>query len=608
MRRGICTILLVFLAALAAKAQNDTVVFSANGGFYEDVFQLELYNYYPQNHIRYTTNGNRPTADSPIYSEPLVLDGQLYSKSNIYTIVNCPPDEFYMLDSVQHCIVIRAAVFDENNNCISTVKTNSYFIRSLGCDTHGLPVVALCADTLDLFDYHHGIFVPGSWWYSGMPQWTGNYFGKGRDWERRCNVEFYEQDNRGINQEAGLRTHGGASRRFQQKGLKLYAREEYGKKRFKHSFFEDLPINNVKHFCLKPFRCSNWLQSGLNDALCHRVARALDVDVLATRAVTVFLNGEYWGIYYLEEAPDERYLEDHYGHEPDSCNIIKNWKTLDSGDDAGWHDLYDWVEANDLSDSTNFAYFCSKVDLDNLIDYTIFELYSANVDWPANNTRCWQSGNGKWKWIFYDGDGCFFRDWDVFDNIVDSTDNTNSNTNATSTLFYRRLLKNQSFCDEFRARCAEILHSHLNYEHTAPILVSLRKTIEDELPNECHRFHFPASVSVWQADVDKIDAYLRMRNAIFEAQMMAFMDVFEQEIPVALACYPNPSHDEIHLMIESDVAKKSELMLLDITGRCVYRQSVQLYPGLCQFTLCPDLSAGLYVLRVENHALKVVVQ
>ena len=102
----VCWILIAF----SGLAQNDSIIFSVPGGFYEDVFQLELYNYFPQNHIRYTTNGNRPTPQSPLYEETLVLNQQLYSKSNIYTIVNCPENEFYLPDSVQHCIVIRAAV------------------------------------------------------------------------------------------------------------------------------------------------------------------------------------------------------------------------------------------------------------------------------------------------------------------------------------------------------------------------------------------------------------------------------------------------------------------------------------------------------------------
>ena len=590
--------------AFFAKAQNDTVIFSAQGGFYEDVFQLELYNYYPQNHIRYTTNGNRPDANSPLYSDSLYLDESLYSTSDVYTIINCPENEFYLPDSVEHCIVIRAAVFDENDSCVSAVRTNSYFIRSLGCDTHGLPAVSLCADSLDLFDYQRGIFVPGAWWYSGLPEWTGNYFCKGRNWERVCNVEFYEQDNRGINQQAGLRTHGGASRRFQQKGMKLFAREEYGKKRFKHRFFSDAYIANVKHFCLKPFRGSNWLQSGLNDALCHQVARQLDIDVLGTRAVTVFLNGEYWGIYYLEEAPDERYIEDHYDIEPDICNIIKNWHELENGDDAEWRDLYEWMETADLTDSMDYSYICSKVDLDNFIDYTVFELYAANVDWPANNVRCWQAGDRKWRWMFYDGDGCFFRDWDVFANIADTSNNLGP-SNAASTLFYRRLMANESFKQNLYERFMDLMSHKFGYEYTGPVLASLSATIADEIPNLSRRFSYPVSDSVWQADVDRIDAFLRNRNSMMEAQLMMLMHVVSFQTEVGFACYPNPFTNELHISIDADFGA-DEIAIYDMLGRKVFAMPCRFDHANPTLTFNPHLEAGVYVLKIGELTRKIL--
>ena len=125
LKKSLWFIWLVFLAVVSVKAQNDTVVFSAKGGFYEESFALQLHHVLTQNHIRYTTNGNLPTAQSPLYTEPLVLDTSLYSKSDIYTIVNCPEQEFYLPDSVQHCIVIHAAVFDENDSCVSQVMTTA---------------------------------------------------------------------------------------------------------------------------------------------------------------------------------------------------------------------------------------------------------------------------------------------------------------------------------------------------------------------------------------------------------------------------------------------------------------------------------------------------
>ena len=113
------------------------------------------------------------------------------------------------------------------------------FIKALGCDTHGLPVVSICADSLDLFGFEQGILVPGIHFDSLNPEISGNYFQKGREWERVSNVEFYDySDNGGINQICGLRTHGNRARRQPQKGLKIYARQEYGNKHFHHQFFE----------------------------------------------------------------------------------------------------------------------------------------------------------------------------------------------------------------------------------------------------------------------------------------------------------------------------------------------------------------------------------
>ena len=148
MKRRVWLLVLIFIAAFSAKAQNDTVIFSAKGGFYEETFALQLYHINQQYHIRYTTNGNRPTAQSPLYADSLWLDETKYSESNIYTIQISPDDLVFVPDSVKHCIVIRAAVFDENDSCVSHVMTQSYFIKALGCDTHGLPAVSICADSL----------------------------------------------------------------------------------------------------------------------------------------------------------------------------------------------------------------------------------------------------------------------------------------------------------------------------------------------------------------------------------------------------------------------------------------------------------------------------
>ena len=291
-------LLLTPLLALSQPAEK--ACFSVPGGFYQESPVLEIYPIFQQHHIRYTVNGNRPTAASPLFTEPLLLDESLYSTSNIYTIQISPDNLVYIPDSIQHCIVIRAAVFDENDSCVSPVVTNSYFIQSLGCDTYGLPAVSVCSDTLDLFDYERGIMVPGALFDPLDETHTGNYNMHGREWEREANFEFREYNgNEGLSQICGLRTHGNLSRRYPSKGLKVYAREEYGEKRFDYNFYHDSILNSYKHLVLKPFALG-WPNSGIQDYLSSKLALQIGLPAPNNRPVILFLNGEYWGIYFLQ--------------------------------------------------------------------------------------------------------------------------------------------------------------------------------------------------------------------------------------------------------------------------------------------------------------------
>ena len=241
----------------------------------------------------------------------------------------------------------------------------------------------------------------------------------------------------------------------------------------------------------------------------------------------------------------------------------------------------------------------------NFIDYTVFELYSANVDWPANNVRCWQTGNRKWRWMFFDGDGCFFREWDVFANIVDTSNNLGP-SNAASTLFYRRLLKNEDFVTKLRSRFETLMASRLTYDHTGPILATLSASINDEIPNQSFRFRFPTNSLVWTEHLDRIDAFLQERNQIFIAQIDAFLSVFSHEISVGCIAYPNPFNDEIHLLVSSEQWQTQDLKVFDLLGRCVYHDTLRLCDEVNHFVIRPDLTAGVYILKIGSQAVKIV--
>lgn len=581
------------LICLSLGAQNDTILFSMRGGFYEDIITLSLSNTSPQNHIRYTTNGATPTAQSKLYTAPMQLNASKYSRSNIYTIVNTIPSQFYLPQSIQRAIVIRAAAFDDAGNRVSHTVTNTYFIRALGCDFHGLPVLSIVTDSLALFDYETGIFVPGINYDPADSTHTGNFKMRGDEWERTINMEFYEPDNTGINQLCGLRTHGNASRWFQQKGMKLFAREMYGKKHFLFRFFKDSPIVKFKNLVLHPFRCSNWLQMGGTDYLSQKVARELNIDALEVRQTVVFINGEYWGIYTLEEAADEHYLKEHYNADLDSINIIKYWGYPNYGSLDEWWEFYTYMSNADLTQPEDSAFAYQHMDVPCFIDYILFELFSANLDWPGNNVKIRQLAPGKpFHMMFYDGDGCFSRvEYQALDHALHSGGNS---------VVMSRFLGNKEFRFQFCKRYNELSHTYFSYSFLKSLLDEYRQLVEGEIMAQYNRFHYPWSVNRYYSDMEKADLFFSQRHEYFREEIKDYLGVNESA-NVVVSCYPNPFFDEIHLQWHTTDGRAQEVDIYDLMGRKVFSATCDADDTV----LNPDLPAGVYMLKVGGHVERI---
>ena len=611
-------ILFLLLFAFRSELFSQTeVMFSHQGGFYDEPFALSLECSDLDCHIRYTTNGGIPTENSKCYGMPLFLDESLYSISDIYTLPIAPVFESFVPDSVQHAIVIRAAAFDGNGERVSDVVTKTYLIRALGCDHHGLAVVSVCADSLSLFDYDTGIFVPGVYFNPEYPDYTGNYYQRGREWERLANVEFYELDNSGINQQCGLRTHGNRARKAAAKGMKLYAREEYGKKHFKHRFFETTQIMKFKHLVLKPFS-TLWPYVGVQDYVANRMALQIGLEAPNSRPVVVYLNGEYWGIYFLQEKLDDRYFEEHFDVEPEWCNIVNgngidgftgDWNIeVDSGDGSGFEQLLDWLEDADLSDSANYAHLSTLVDIDNFIDYQIFETFIANTDWPANNFRCWQSGDSHWRFAFFDGDATMVEKYyDVMDNAT-YVRNDRWYTGGNSTLLFRRLLENNDFKHRYNIRVNELCDTMLQYDNLSPILEGLKQTIRCEVPHQTARFGYPESMDYWNWGCYLVDDFLRDRVNVYQGACDSFESLKQHQYQSNtddFVIYPNPTEDVVHIKMLDGRSRVTDFMVCDVSGRAMLNGKC--YLSACQeIVLGSELCSGVYVVKIGPYVHRFV--
>ena len=594
------------------------VLFSRHGGFYDEPFVLSLGSTDWECQIHYTINGDTPTVASALYEAPLFLDEHLYSTSDIFTLSYSPVFENHIPDSVQHAIVIRAAAFDAGGQRVSEVATQTYLIRSLGCDHHGLAVVSICTDSLSLFDYDTGIMVPGVHFDPDQPSTTGNYFQRGKEWERLVNMEFFEpDDNTGINQQCGLRMHGNHGRRAPAKGMKIYAREEYGKKRFKHRFFETTPVKSFKHLVLKPFSIL-WPGTGVQDYVSNRIALGMGLEAPNSRPIVLYLNGEYWGIYFLQEKLDDHYLEDHFGIESEEFNIVggngvdyETWEWSveeESGDGSTFVQLLDWLEDADLSDSANYAYVNSLIDIDNFVEYQIFETFIANNDWPANNMRCWQTGDSKWRFAFFDGDYALLdEDYDVFSNAC-YVKNDKWNTGGRSTLLFRRLLENNDFKMRFWSRMDELCSTVFRYENTAPYLDEVIQAIRMEMPNQVDRHGYPETINVWNWGCSLVRDFLRNRVDNYIEACESFEPLKEHDYQSNtddFAIYPNPTENVVHIMMLDGRSRETNFLLCDAMGRVI--MSGKSYLSACQeIVLGSELRSGVYVVKIGPYVHKFI--
>ena len=115
----------------------------------------------------------------------------------------------------------------------------------------------------------------------------------------------------------------------------------------------------------------------------------------------LFLNGEYWGFYYLTEKYDVQFIEHYYGVDKgtliDDIIIIKNGD-VETGVSADFHvaysDMMEFIIENDMSVEENYKKACEMLDIDSFIDYFAVLGYAGRSgDWPHQNYALWRSRN-----------------------------------------------------------------------------------------------------------------------------------------------------------------------------------------------------------------------
>lgn len=412
-------------------------VFSHESGFYNNQFDLSITseNNYK---IYYTTDGSVPTADSELFSGTLTVKNRT-SEENVLSAnktatfssgfggVSVPSSP------VTKSTVIKAIAVDENGKT-SDVITKTYFVGiDQASQYNSLPIVSISMEYDDLFDYNKGIYTTGYYYDEYLKNggsamdndWEkeANFTQRGIEWERPVHIDFFEGDGTlGFSQNFGVRIQGNASRANSQKSLKLYAREEYGKKKLEYDLIPGLKTStgeertSYKRFVLRN-GANDINATKFRDPMLQELVSDRNFETQTGRPVIAFINGEYWGVYQMQDDYSNAYINEIYGYDKDEVVIIKNGETVEEGIESDFDDyksMINFVRNNDMSIDSNYQLFCNMIDIQSLADFYASEIFINNQDVFAgtyiNNIRMWKTrnviddykGDGKWRFMLYD--------------------------------------------------------------------------------------------------------------------------------------------------------------------------------------------------------------
>ena len=327
--------------------------------------------------IYYTTDGSVPTTSSTPYTGPITM-----SETGM----------------------IRARAF-KDGFLDSETHTATYIIGA----SHSLPVISLVANHDDLFNTQTGIYMlgPNAQLIEGHTEHyeVANYLEEGRESERPASFEvFDESGQRVFEQDVAIRIQGGFSRDNQQKSFAVMARSEYGKGSMAYPFFENLPFTEYKSLVLR---------GGGQDALYAKIKEAVILENMNRQKLNcltqqyktyvVYLNGEYWGVYFLEEKRNESFIAQHEGAADSKAINVLSGSGLNyvlNGTNDGYKELYEFITTHDMSIKENHEYLAERLDTDSYIDLMTNQIFLANSDYY--NLQFYQVPGGKWKQIFYD--------------------------------------------------------------------------------------------------------------------------------------------------------------------------------------------------------------
>jgi hypothetical protein len=440
--------------------------------------------------IHFTLDGSEPSASSPVWNDLL---------------------------TISQTTIVRAFAEGDSMTMRSAVTTKTFLMD----EPHTLPVVNITIDEADLYDYNRGIYADGPGYTAAWPHKGANFW---KSWTKKAHVEYGD-----VSTDCGFKIFGGFSRYEAKKSFTVKFQNNYGNSHFTSDFFGTGDPVELNDLVLRS-GSQDWNRCMVRDEFFTSLMAAQCPTLLIQdyRPVALYINGGYFGLYYLREKIDKHFVARKLGVTEDSITIIASSQYLEEGTKAEFNSLMTYIRSHDMTDKESYEYVRERVDLQGLIDFKLGEIYSGNTD--VGNIRMVRSSDadcdGRWYFVFYDIDASWVGDKPTASYYLRC--GSDAQQGGLHNRMINSLLANEEFRRLFMERLSLHMHKTFSPKNATAVFDALVTSIRPEMERNCERWP-QLSYKQWEKNIEAFRARFADRHLIVLNDLRRLLAITPEE-------------------------------------------------------------------------------
>ena len=350
--------------------------------------------------------------------------------------------------------------------------------------------------------------------------WGGIYYNFWVDMEIPATVSLFEAEGGGFTERCGLRMFGGYTRAYAKKSFACMFRDRYGAPSLQYPLFGEDSLQEFQAFVLRTGGQDSIKGRIRDELISSLVAQYTDVPVQDYRPVTLYLNGQFWGVYFVREKVNEDFIAGHY-NVPAEDVVIQ----FGNGDDPEYRSLIQYVKTHDLSVQEHYDYVAQRIDIDEFIDYHAAQMWTGNVD--MGNIKYFKLPDGKWTWILYDTDLALTMA--EYNSVVEQLNPAGTGaSDLFSTDLIVGLMKNPQFREKFLRRLAWQAETIWNTPQIMEKIAYLENMIRPDMERDIARWG--ESLDFWNAKLGYMRYVVENRGRFVYYHIRSYFHLTDSEM------------------------------------------------------------------------------